>query len=147
MLELWLGIGQERIQSLWVRIKEKTGRGDIEISVYLLTTWLGRSDEAIYTHIWVTSCLQSLVLIRDVTRAECGLFKDLFRRFPWDEALEGKEVQESCFLFQDHLLQAEEQSITTNRKWGKNSRKSVVDQQIVPGQTQIQEGRKGSKGD
>ncbi|GAB0190834.1 hypothetical protein GRJ2_001548700 [Grus japonensis] len=44
----------------------------------------------------------------DFRRADFGLFRDLLGRLPWDKALEGREAQESCIVFKDHLLQAQE---------------------------------------
>ncbi|KFV07108.1 hypothetical protein N340_03742, partial [Tauraco erythrolophus] len=52
-----------------------------------------------------------------------GLFKDLLARVQWDEALEGREAQESWLIFKDHLLQAQERCIPTKRKSGKNTRR------------------------
>jgi len=43
----------------------------------------------------------------DFSRAEFGLFRDLLGRVPWDKALEGRGAQESCLIFNDHLLQAQ----------------------------------------
>jgi len=47
----------------------------------------------------------------DFRRADLILCRDLLSRVPWDEALEGREAQESCLIFKDHHLQAQEQCI------------------------------------
>lgn len=44
----------------------------------------------------------------DFMRADFGLFSDLLGRGPWDKALKGRVAQESCLIFKDHLLQAQE---------------------------------------
>ncbi|GAB0187326.1 hypothetical protein GRJ2_001197900 [Grus japonensis] len=59
----------------------------------------------------------------DLRRADCGPFRDLLGRVPWDKALEGRGAQESCLVFKDHLLQAQERCIPTKRKSGKNARR------------------------
>ena len=53
-----------------------------------------------------------------VSRADFSLFRDLCERIPWDAILGRGEVQESWLKLQDHLLQAQEWSIGTNRKTG-----------------------------
>jgi len=59
----------------------------------------------------------------DFRRADFGLFRDLFGRVLWDKALEGKGGKKSWLIFRDHLLQAQERSIPTKRKSGKNARR------------------------
>ncbi|KFV02613.1 hypothetical protein N340_00830, partial [Tauraco erythrolophus] len=59
----------------------------------------------------------------DFRRAGFGLFRDLFARVQWNEALEGRGAQESWLIFKDHLLQAQERSIPTKRKSGRNTRR------------------------
>ncbi|KFV05198.1 hypothetical protein N340_02153, partial [Tauraco erythrolophus] len=59
----------------------------------------------------------------DFMRAAFGLFRDLLGRVRWDKALEGRGAQERWIIFKDHLLQAQEQCIPTNRKLGKNARR------------------------
>ncbi|KFV00772.1 hypothetical protein N340_04752, partial [Tauraco erythrolophus] len=59
----------------------------------------------------------------DFRRTDFGLFRDLLSRVQWDQALEGKGSQESWFIFKDHLLQAQERSIPTKRKSGRNIRR------------------------
>ncbi|KFW07543.1 hypothetical protein N327_05512, partial [Fulmarus glacialis] len=59
----------------------------------------------------------------DFRRADFGLFRDLLGRVPWGKALEGREAQESQLIFRDHLLQAQEQRISTKRNSGKNARR------------------------
>jgi len=44
----------------------------------------------------------------DFRTADFDLFRDLLDRVPWDKDLEGRETQESCLIFKDHLLQAQE---------------------------------------
>ncbi|GAB0207491.1 hypothetical protein GRJ2_003214800 [Grus japonensis] len=41
----------------------------------------------------------------DFRRAGFGLFRDLLARIPGDTTLERREVQESCLIFKNHLLQ------------------------------------------
>jgi len=57
----------------------------------------------------------------DYRRAVFGLFRNWLSRVPWDEALEGRETQESWLISRDHLLQAWERCIPTKRKSGKNT--------------------------
>lgn len=45
-----------------------------------------------------------------------GLFKELVGRISWESALEGRETHESCLIFKDSLLKAQEQSILMFRK-------------------------------
>ncbi|KFV20917.1 hypothetical protein N340_02423, partial [Tauraco erythrolophus] len=52
-----------------------------------------------------------------------GLFRDLLARVQWDEALKGREAQESQLILKDHLLQAQERCIPTKRKSGRNTRR------------------------
>ncbi|GAB0175687.1 hypothetical protein GRJ2_000033900 [Grus japonensis] len=59
----------------------------------------------------------------DFRRADCGLFRDLLGRIPWDKALEGQGAQDSWLIFKGHLLQAQERCIPTKRMTGKNTRK------------------------
>lgn len=42
----------------------------------------------------------------DFGTADCGLFRDLLGRVPWDKTLEGGVAQESWLIFKDHLPQA-----------------------------------------
>ncbi|KAK4811175.1 hypothetical protein QYF61_019806 [Mycteria americana] len=201
-MELCLGMDEEPSESLWVRIKERTGKGDIIVRVcYRPPDQEEQMDGALYRQIGAASRLQALVLMggfnhpdicwRDNTAGhkqskrflECtgdnfllqvteeptrrgalldliltnneglvgdvkvkdslgcsdhemvefkilkgreeefGLFNDLLGRLPWDKALEGRGAQESSLIFKDHLLQAQERSIPTNRKSGKNTRR------------------------
>ncbi|KAK4828554.1 hypothetical protein QYF61_027523 [Mycteria americana] len=46
-----------------------------------------------------------------------------YQENPWDKAREGRRTQESWLIFKDHLLQAQEQCITTKKKSGKNARR------------------------
>ncbi|GAB0203333.1 hypothetical protein GRJ2_002798900 [Grus japonensis] len=45
----------------------------------------------------------------DFRRADFGPFRDLLGRVRWAKALEGRGAQDSCLIFKDHLLQAQEQ--------------------------------------
>lgn len=42
---------------------------------------------------------------------------------PWDKALHEKGAQESCLIFEGHLLQAEEQSIAMRRNSDRNAKR------------------------
>ncbi|GAB0183929.1 mitochondrial enolase superfamily member 1 [Grus japonensis] len=59
----------------------------------------------------------------DFRRADCGLFRDLLGRIPWDKALEGRGAQDSWLIFKGHLLQAQQRCIPTKRKSSKNTKK------------------------
>ncbi|KFV03752.1 hypothetical protein N340_10407, partial [Tauraco erythrolophus] len=59
----------------------------------------------------------------DFRRADFGCFRYLLARVQWDEALEGREAQESWLIFKDHLLQAQERCIPTKRKTGRKTRR------------------------
>ncbi|GAB0202999.1 hypothetical protein GRJ2_002765500 [Grus japonensis] len=59
----------------------------------------------------------------DLSRADFGLFRDLFGRIPWDKALEGSGAQDSWLILKGHLLQAQERCIPTKRKSGKNTKR------------------------
>ncbi|GAB0187084.1 alpha-actinin-2 [Grus japonensis] len=65
----------------------------------------------------------SKLITLDSRRADFGLFRDLLGRVPWDKALEGGGAQESCLVFKDHLIQAQERCIPTKRKSSKNTRR------------------------
>lgn len=56
-------------------------------------------------------------------REDFALFMDLLDGVPWDKGPEGREVQESWLIFNDHLLQAQEQSIPISRLSGKKNRR------------------------
>lgn len=51
--ELWLGIDEELTEKLWVKIKERTSRGDITV---------GMKDHAQYRQMGAASRSQALVL-------------------------------------------------------------------------------------
>lgn len=57
--------------------------------------------------------MHSKLATLDFRRAELVLFRDVVGRVPWDKALEGRGVQESCLIFKDHIIQAQEQCIPT----------------------------------
>ncbi|GAB0186361.1 hypothetical protein GRJ2_001101400 [Grus japonensis] len=67
----------------------------------------------------------------DFRRADSGLFRDLLGRVPWDRALEGRGVQKSWLVFEDHLLQAQEQCIPTKRKSGKTRRPAWMNKELL----------------
>lgn len=46
--------------------------------------------------------------ILDFRRADFFLFSDLLGRIPWDEATEGRRIQEIWLIFMGHLLQTQE---------------------------------------
>jgi len=48
-------------------------------------------------------------------RADFDMVEGLLGRVPEDKTLEGRGAQESCLIFKDHLLQAQEWSIPTNK--------------------------------
>ena len=69
--------------------------------------------------------LYSKLTTLDFEREDLGLFRDLLGRAPWDKVLKGRGAQESCLMFRDHLLQAQELCIPTKRMSGKNVRRSA----------------------
>ncbi|KAK4816349.1 hypothetical protein QYF61_015663 [Mycteria americana] len=63
-MELCLGIEKELMESLWVRIKEKTGKGDSIVCVfYRPPNRKERVDEVLYRQIVTASHSQALVLM------------------------------------------------------------------------------------
>jgi len=76
----------------------------------------------------------------DFMKADFGLFRDLLRRIPWDTTLVQRGAQESWLMFKDHLLQAQERCIPTERKSGKKHQEACTDEQGAPGQTQAHKG-------
>lgn len=58
-------------------------------------------------------------------RVDFGLFKYLLGTDPRDKALERRGALESCLIFKDHFLQAQENSIPVSRTSGKNNRRPV----------------------
>ncbi|KAK4831043.1 LOW QUALITY PROTEIN: hypothetical protein QYF61_014975 [Mycteria americana] len=74
--------------------------------------------------IWrVGSKTKSKITSLDFRRDYVDLFQDLLGRVPSNKALEGRGAQESCLIFKDHLFQAQELSMPTSGKSGKNSRR------------------------
>jgi len=59
----------------------------------------------------------------DFRGANFGLFKDLLGEIPWVRALEGRRVQESWSLFQDHFFHALDQCIPLSEKSSKGGRR------------------------
>jgi len=45
----------------------------------------------------------------DIRRADFGFFGDLLHRIPWDKPMKEREAQESWLIFENHLLQTQEQ--------------------------------------
>jgi len=66
--------------------------------------------------------MHSKLITLNFRRADFGLFRDLLGRVPWDKALEGRGAHASWSVFKDHLLQAQERCIPTNKS-GKNTRR------------------------
>ncbi|KAK4817029.1 hypothetical protein QYF61_026035 [Mycteria americana] len=65
-VELHLGMDQETTKSLWVRIKERAGTGDIIVGVcHSPLDQENRADEALYRHIGAASRSEALVLMGD----------------------------------------------------------------------------------
>lgn len=73
-------------------------------------------------------------------RADSGLFRHLLGSVPWDEALEGRGTQESWFVLEGHLLQAQELVHPNEQEVGPKCREAHVDERGAPGQTQAQKG-------
>jgi len=66
---------------------------------------------------------RSKITILDFRRADFGLLRVLLGRVPWDKTLEGRGTQGNWLIFEDHLFQAQDRCIPTNRKSGKNTRR------------------------
>ena len=66
--------------------------------------------------------VQSKLAALDFRRANFELFRELLERVTWEKALEGRNAQESCSIFKDRLLQAQNQCILRKRKASKNAR-------------------------
>ncbi|GAB0205871.1 hypothetical protein GRJ2_003052700 [Grus japonensis] len=65
-MELHLGVDEEPTESLWVRIKGRTGAGQIIAGVCYRPPDQGdQADEALYRQIGAASCSQALVLMGD----------------------------------------------------------------------------------
>ena len=65
-IELGLGADEERVKSLWVRIKEQAHMGDIMVGVYYRTPDQEEEvDEAFYRQLQAASQSQALVLMGD----------------------------------------------------------------------------------
>jgi len=61
----------------------------------------------------------------DVRRAYFGLFKDLLRKIPQSEDLEGSGAQERWLIFNHHTFQAQEGCIPPNMMSGENIRRPM----------------------
>jgi len=63
-MELRLGLNEEPTESLWVRIKGRSGTGDIIVGVcYRPPDQEDQADKALYRQIGAASCSQTLVLM------------------------------------------------------------------------------------
>jgi len=64
--ELWLGVDEERVESLWVRIKGQAHMGDTIVGVYYRSPDQEEEvDEAFYRQLKVAPQSQALVLLGD----------------------------------------------------------------------------------
>jgi len=88
-----------------------------------LKTSLGCSDHEMveFKILRATRRVHSKLSTLDFRRADFGLIRHLLGRVPWDKALEGRQAQESCLIFKDHLLQPQEPCIPTKRSQTKTS--------------------------
>lgn len=59
----------------------------------------------------------------DLRTVNFDLFKDLLGRILLNRDLQGGRAQESWLIFRDHLLQAQKQSLSMNRRLGRNTRR------------------------
>ncbi|KAK4810956.1 hypothetical protein QYF61_013364, partial [Mycteria americana] len=59
----------------------------------------------------------------DFQRADCGLFRRLVERVPWEAALMGKGVQEGWTFFKEEVLKAQEQAVPRCRKTSRRGRR------------------------
>jgi len=66
--------------------------------------------------------VKNKLMTMEIRGADFDLYKDLFGRIPWVKAVEGRGGQESCLIFKDHLLQAQQTSSPMNKKPGNNAR-------------------------
>ena len=65
-MELCLGMDEEVTKSLWVRIKDRAGTGDIIVGVcYRPPDQENRADKALYRQMGAASRSQGLVLMGD----------------------------------------------------------------------------------
>ena len=58
-------------------------------------------------------------------RANFLLFKELVNEMPWETVSRDKGMQQSCQLFQDTLLKAQELSIPQHKKSSRGDRKLI----------------------
>ena len=71
----------------------------------------------------VSKRVHSKLAALDFRRADFSLIRELPGRVTWENALEGRGVQESWSAFKDHLLQAQKHCIPRKRKAGKDARR------------------------
>ncbi|XP_063280190.1 uncharacterized protein LOC134564864 isoform X3 [Prinia subflava] len=214
-MEVCLGVDDKQVESLWVRIKGQTSKGDTVVGVcYRLPEQEEEVDEAFYRQLEAASQFQALVLVGDLNypdicwrsntakhkqsrrflesiddnflsqvvedptrngvlldlkltnregligdvkvggslgssdheivefsirrrgsravikittldflRATLSLFRDLLGRIPWEQALQGRGVQENWLIFKNHFLQAQEQYIPMSKELGKGGKR------------------------
>jgi len=61
----------------------------------------------------------------DFRRDNFGLFKDLLGGIPWIRALDGRGVQERCWLLKHHLLCAEDRCVPLSKRSSKGGRRTA----------------------
>lgn len=88
------------------KIRDKLGCRDLEMVIRVLRGWNGTNSGTTALEFW---------------RADCKPFRDLLGKIPWKTVLERRGVQESCCIFKDHLLQAQEWSIPKGRNEAKRA--------------------------
>jgi len=87
-IELGLGANEERVESLWVRIKGQAHTGDITVGVYYRPPdQEDEVDEAFYRQLKAASQSQALVLMGDVNHPDIS----------WEDHT-ARQVQSSRFL-------------------------------------------------
>ena len=59
---------------------------------------------------------KSRISTLDFRRVNFDFFADLLGRIPWNQALEGSEVQNSWLIFKDHFLRDQKSCIPAKRK-------------------------------
>lgn len=67
--------------------------------------------------------VKSKLTMMHFVRTDFSIFRDMFKKVSGDEALEGRRVQEICFILKDLLIQVKEGSMPSNTKADKNDRR------------------------
>lgn len=67
-VELCLGMDEELMENLWVRIKDRTGKDDITVLICYRPP--NQVDEALYKQIEAASHLQALILMGDFSHSD-----------------------------------------------------------------------------